>query len=154
MAGEVQLCPPQSTIFRAPQLPPCLRSCPAAPQFSPAVRGSREAAMQLPLPWDQPRAQILAWQPGGISGTAAHPCQQRGTGQEERGLLEGKISHRLWAPHKFKPQHLGCQVLWLGIHFPVAFVPAQQSTIEVVVAVKETTRVPSKGNWNENRAFF
>lgn len=38
--------------------------------------------------------------------------------------------------------------------FSNSFFLAQQSTIEVAVAVKEATRVPSKGNWNENRAFF
>lgn len=71
MAGEVQFFPHRDTVF-------C--GCPSAPSllmklqepllplgFLLGVRGTEEAAMQLPLPWDQPRgagAQNLTWQPG------------------------------------------------------------------------------------------
>lgn len=45
------------------------------------------------------KPDLATWK---VEGSPARSPSWRGTGQEE-GLLGGKISHGLWAPHEFNP---------------------------------------------------
>lgn len=110
MAGEVQLAPlPRSQFYGCPSAPSLLvklQDLLLPLGFLLCVRGSGEAAIQLPLPWYQhkrswcTKPNLATWK---VQGYSAHLCKQCGMGQEEGGLLEGQISYRLWASPEFNP---------------------------------------------------